>query len=144
MDNYAETNEKTMAETSVATAPAPDVPTQEAQQEEERLTFVPAVDIIDGDSETVLLMDVPGVDKDGVEISIEQDILTIKAKTSDEKDYGCELVYAEYRVGDFQRSFSLSEKVNKDGINATVKDGVLKIVLPKMEPVSKKITVSAT
>ena len=48
----------------------------------ERLTFVPAVDIIDGEGATRLLMDIPGVDKDGVDIDIDQDIMTIKAKSA--------------------------------------------------------------
>ncbi len=117
----------------------------QVEREEESLTFVPAVDIIDSKTETRLLMDIPGVGKDGVDISIEQDILTIKAKpSSDQCIENCNLVYAEYRVGNYQRSFSLSEKVDKDHIKATVKDGVLEIVLPKMEPVSKKITVNAS
>lgn len=115
------------------------------REEEATLTFVPAVDIFDTKTETKLVMDVPGVDKDGLDIAIEHDILTIKAKPAkDQSIENSKLVYAEYRVGSYQRSFSLSEKVDKDKIKANVKDGVLEIVLPKTEPVSKKITVSAS
>ncbi len=111
----------------------------------ERLTFVPAVDIVDGDGATRLLMDRPGVDTDGVDIDIDQDIMTIRAKSAaPETCSGCKLVYSEYRVGDYQRSFSLSENVDKDKITATVKNGVLEVVLPKAAPVTKKITVTTT
>lgn len=133
--------------TAVATPPEEKAENQvqEAQPEAERASFLPAVDIVDGESETVLFMDVPGVDKDGVDISIDQDIMTIRAKPAEDKEFaGCELVYAEYRVGDYKRSFSLSENVNRDGIKAVVRDGVLQITLPKQAPVTKKITVSAS
>jgi HSP20 family molecular chaperone IbpA len=54
---------------------------------------------------------------------------------------GYDLAYAEYRVGDYQRSFSLSSQVDQEHIEATLKDGVLRLCLPKAGPTTKKIAV---
>lgn len=137
-------NETTAGNTAVAEQEqATQTPVE--REEEANLTFVPAVDIFDTKTDTKLVMDIPGVDKDGLDISIEHDILTIRAKPAkDQTIENSKLVYAEYRVGSYQRSFSLSEKVDKNNIKANVKDGVLEIILPKTEPVTKKISVSAS
>lgn len=110
----------------------------------ERQTFIPPVDIIDGESDTTLIMDVPGVVCDGVDITIEKNVMTVKAKP-EERDRNCDTpIYSEYRVGGYQRSFSLSDEVDQENISAAVKDGVLRIKLPKAAPVTKKVNVSAT
>lgn len=107
-------------------------------------TYLPAADIIDREGETVLYMDVPGVDQDGLDITVEKNLLSIKASIKDDEFEGKSLIYTEYGIGDYERSFTLSDEVDKERINASVKDGVLRIVLPKAAPVSKKITVSAS
>lgn len=118
--------------------------TQTERMNGERRTFIPAVDIIDSESDTTLVMDVPGVVCDGVDITIEKNIMTIKAKP-EEKSQSCEkLVYSEYRVGSYQRSFSLSDEVDQEHVSASVKDGVLRVMLPKAAPVTKKVNVSAS
>lgn len=118
--------------------------TQTERMNGERHTFIPAVDIIDSEAATTLVMDVPGVVCDGVDITIEKNVMTIKAKPED-KGQSCDKpVYSEFRVGGYQRSFSLSDEVDQEHISASVKDGVLRVTLPKAAPVTKKVSVSAS
>lgn len=109
-----------------------------------RQTYLPAADIIDREGETILYMDVPGVDQSGLDISVEKNILSIKASIKDDAFEGKNLIYSEYGIGDYERSFTLSDEVDKERISASIKDGVLQVTLPKAAPVSKKISVSAS
>lgn len=111
---------------------------------ETRKAYVPSVDIIDNDNETTLLADMPGVDCDNIDITLEKDILTIKGKPNTEEYPGRSLAYSEYGIGDFQRSFSITDDVDRDGISASVIDGVLTVKIPKTTPTTKKIAVSIT
>lgn len=111
------------------------------RQAEPGRAYVPAVDIIDNAKETLLVLDMPGVEDSGVDLTLEKNILTIHAKPADLDAGGKELVYSEYGIGDYRRSFSLSEEVDRDNITASLKEGVLKITLPKTAPVTKKIGV---
>lgn len=108
-----------------------------------RRAYVPAVDILDDKSETVLIMDLPGVAEKDVDISVEKNVLTIKGGQTDADIADRQLVYSEYGVGDYHRSFVLSDDVDRENIAATLKDGVLKVKLPKVSPVSKKIAVGS-
>lgn len=108
-----------------------------------RRAYTPAVDIVDNKEKTVLVMDLPGAAEGVVDISVEKNILTIKAQQGDLEFDGKQLVYAEYGIGDYQRSFVLSDEIDKDGIKAGFKDGVLTLTLPKTSPVSKKIAVGS-
>lgn len=103
--------------------------------------YVPAVDIVDNDKDTLLILDMPGVVESGVDLSLEKNILTIHAKPVESTHEGKELVYSEYGEGDYKRSFSISEEVDRDNITASLKDGVLRVRLPKTTPVTKKIAV---
>jgi len=120
-----------------------DVPSR-AERTSSRPTFLPAVDIYESEKDTVLVADMPGVDDKSVNIELEGGVLTVTGEVSDEKCEGHDLVYAEYRVGDYQRSFRLADTVDRDKIGASVKNGVLRIVLPKAEQaLPKKIQVNA-
>lgn len=114
------------------------------EKREMRQEYMPAVDIIDAENETTLVLDMPGVDCDSVDITVEKNILTIKGKPIEDTFEGKTLVYSEYGVGDFERSFTLSEDLSRDGIAATMKDGVLQVKLPKAKPVAKKIEVGVS
>lgn len=122
-------------------APVQEVEKTEAVTAAPRRSYLPAVDIIDNTSETVLLLDMPGVAEGDVEIMVEKNILSIKGRQSDLLFNGYDLVYSEYGIGDYQRSFSLAEGVDRDGISASLKNGVLQVKLPKTEHVAKRITV---
>ncbi|HOT92923.1 MAG TPA: Hsp20/alpha crystallin family protein [Anaerolineae bacterium] len=114
-----------------------------AERTRSRLAFVPRADIYETNEAIVLLADMPGVDETTLDITLENDVLTINGYVNTSYPEGYGLAYGEYRVGDYQRSFTLSDKINRDKIEATVKDGVLRLYLPKAEPSTRKIAVVA-
>jgi len=115
-----------------------------AERIRDRKAFVPRVDIYETDDQIVLAADVPGVDQDSVEITLEKSLLTVNGYVEPEAPEGYDIAYAEYDVGDFERSFRLSNQIDQEKIEATVKDGVLRLVLPKIGPAkTRKIAVKA-
>jgi HSP20 family protein len=109
-----------------------------------RRIFVPRVDIFEHDGDVTLLADMPGVNSDSVDITLEKNILTIRGMVNFERPEGYDLAYAEYAVGDYERTFALSDEVDRDKIDATVKNGVLRLLLPKAEAAkARKIAVKA-
>jgi len=114
-----------------------------AERTRDRIAFVPRVDIYETDEGIVLMADMPGVDESSMDITLENDILSINGYVEPEEPENYRLAYAEYRVGDYQRRFTLSEQIDQDKIEATVRDGVLRLHLPKAKPTTKKITVRA-
>jgi HSP20 family molecular chaperone IbpA len=75
----------------------------------------------------------PGVDHDGVDITLERRVLTVRGRSTTCEHTGYQRVYNEYADGDYERVFTLSENIDRDRIEATLKDGVLHLVLPKAE-----------
>ena len=73
----------------------------------------------------------PGVAKDGVEVTLEKDVLTVVGQVHFSNHEGLVPMYSEYEIGHFQRSFSLSSKIDQGGIFARVEKGVLHLHLPK-------------
>ncbi|MBI5572573.1 MAG: Hsp20/alpha crystallin family protein [Desulfomonile tiedjei] len=118
-----------------------DTPTAEFTRE--GVYFSPAVDIYDSETELVLLADMPGVSPDRVEIDLRENMLTIVGKVAEETgDF--QPLLTEYRSGNYFRTFRISEIVDQSKITASVADGVLKLVLPKVQKaVPRKITISA-
>jgi len=115
-----------------------------AERIRDRKAFVPRVDIYETDDQIVLVADVPGVDQDSIEITLEKSLLTVNGYVEPEPPEGYDIAYAEYDVGDFERSFRLSNQIDQEKIEATVKDGVLRLVLPKIGPAkTRKIAVKA-
>lgn len=107
-----------------------------------RKIYVPKVDIYETKDETVLVADMPGVDETSVDITLEKNILTITGSVEPDSYKDHTMAYAEYDVGDYQRAFTISDEVNREKIKASVKQGVLRLTLPKAEPVkAKKITI---
>lgn len=106
-------------------------------------TFAPAVDIMETEKEIVLVADMPGVDESSVDITLEKNVLAINGGVEEKTYEGHGLVYSEYRTGDYARSFTLADEIDKDNIQATVKNGVLRLNLPKAKPTTKKIAVKA-
>ena len=94
--------------------------------------FIPAVDIYESDGELTLLADMPGVPPENVEIDLNDSRLTIKGAAVKREVSGRALL-CEYGVGDYYRQFTLSEAIDRSKIGASMKDGVLKVVLPKAE-----------
>ncbi|MBN1542434.1 Hsp20/alpha crystallin family protein [candidate division KSB1 bacterium] len=96
--------------------------------------FVPLVDISEKDDAIYLTADMPGIDEQSVDITLEKNVLTLEGRVDSTPPEGYELSYMEYETGDFQRSFTLSDEIDRERIEAHVKDGVLQVVLPKAEP----------
>ena len=114
-----------------------------AERTRERTCFVPRADIYETNDSITVVADMPGVDENLVDITLEQNVLTINGYTAPGGPQGYRPAYAEYQVGDYQRRFTLSDKIDRDKIEATMKDGVLRLRLPKVEPTTKKIAVKA-
>jgi len=101
---------------------------------EEREAWVPAFDVIENDKEYVLTAELPGIDPKDIDITISNGILTIKGeKKREEENKGEGYYFMERRYGAFQRSFRIPEEIKVDEVDATYKNGVLKLVLPKAE-----------
>lgn len=107
--------------------------------------YVPEVDIAETTAGLRLTANVPGVEPGSVDISVENNVLTIEAKAQAERPpEGYELVGQEYGVGKFRRSFTLSNQVDVDGIKARVTHGMLELTIPKQDEVKpKKIEIKA-
>ncbi len=95
--------------------------------------FVPATDIFETDHALTVVMEMPGVDKDNVEVNVENDVLKISGKIDFSKYEGLQPLYTEYNIGNYSRSFELSSKIEQGAIKAELKDGVMTLVLPKAE-----------
>jgi HSP20 family protein len=112
-----------------------------AERTRERPAFIPRSDIYELNSEIVVVADMPGVDADSVELTLERSTLTINGYIKPMELAGYAPAYAEYREGDYQRSFSLSSEIDQSKIEAEMKDGVLHLHLPKVGPTTRKIAV---
>jgi HSP20 family molecular chaperone IbpA len=93
--------------------------------------FIPNTDIFETDEALTLVMEVPGVEKKDISVKIENDVLRVEGQIDFSKYDGLDPVYAEYNVGHYARSFTLSSKINQDGISAEMQDGVLTLTLRK-------------
>lgn len=93
--------------------------------------YVPATDIYETEEALTLVMEMPGVDRKNLEVTLENDLLHVEGKIDFGNYDGMEPVYTEYNVGHYARSFALSKRVSQDGISAQLEDGVLKLTLPK-------------
>ena len=98
-----------------------------------RPVFLPPADIYETRDNIVVLAEMPGVAPDGVDITLERRVLTIRGRSATSDHAGYQRVYNEYADGDYERAFTLSENIDRDRIEATLKDGVLHLVLPKAE-----------
>jgi HSP20 family protein len=98
-----------------------------------RPVFMPPADIYETKDSIVVLAEMPGVSPDGVDISLERRVLTIRGRSAANEHAGYQRVYSEYADGDYERVFTLSENIDRDRIAATLKDGILQLVLPKAE-----------
>jgi HSP20 family protein len=105
--------------------------------------FVPLTDIFEDTDALTVVMEMPGVSKDNVTIGVENDDLRVEGKIDFSNYDSMDPVYTEYNVGHYKRAFALSSKIDRDRISAELKDGVLKLVLPKMaEAKPRKIKIN--
>jgi HSP20 family molecular chaperone IbpA len=115
-----------------------------AERAQQTPVFTPRVDIRETETEVVLVADMPGVDENSVSIDLEGSELAIRGTFVPKAPDGYSLTYQEYASGDYERSFTLGDTIDRDGIKAVVKDGVLRLTLPKAkEAQPKRIAVKA-
>lgn len=116
----------------------------ETERTRNRKVYVPKVDIYETREAMVLIADMPGVDEQSVDITLEKNILTITGNVEAAIYDGKTLAYAEYDTGDYQRAFTISDEVDRERITAMVKNGVLRLTLPKAEKSKvKKIAIKS-
>lgn len=104
---------------------------QQGTQDHPQRHVLPAVDVFEDASGITLLADMPGVPKDKLELKVEGDALQIEGSVQSQTPEGLEAVYAEVRVPRYRRSFTLSRELDTSRIEASMKDGVLKLRIPK-------------
>ena len=93
--------------------------------------YVPYADIYETDEALTVLMEMPGVAREGVSVALEDDVLRVEGRIDFSKYEGMEPVYTEFNVGHYTRSFALSGKIDRERIGAQLEDGVLVLTLPK-------------
>ncbi len=98
--------------------------------------YVPPTDIFETGDALKIVMEVPGVPKDAVDVRIENDVLSVEGRIEATNYNGLEPLYTEYPIGHFARSFSLPGQVDQQNIIAQLEDGVLTLTLNK-RPESK-------
>jgi HSP20 family protein len=95
--------------------------------------FTPPIDIHDGPEGLILEADLPGATEQNLQIQLEDNVLSLYARIDSPAPEGARLLHEEYRLGDYQRSFILSDEVDRDRITAELKNGVLRLFLPKAD-----------
>jgi HSP20 family protein len=106
---------------------------EKAERTRQRRVYNPSVDIIEKQNETVVIADMPGTDETSVDITLEKNLLDIYGKVDPEIPENMRLAVSEYGIGDYHRTFTLSDEIDREKIQASVKNGVLRLVLPKAE-----------
>lgn len=111
---------------------------ERAEPTRDQPVYIPATDIYETAKDILVVADMPGVDDRHVEVKLENNVLEISGHTAPDEIQGHEVLYRGYVAGDYQRSFAISDGVNRDGIKAQIKDGVMRITLPKAERLQAK------
>jgi len=104
----------------------------------------PRADIFETEGAFTLVADMPGVDDKTVEVTVKQNVLTIHGENRMPAPEGFRSVYAEFEPADYFRAFQLAGDVDASKIKATVKNGVLRVSVPKAAPAHRKIPVQAS
>jgi HSP20 family protein len=95
--------------------------------------FLPTTDIFETDEALTLQLEMPGVDRENIEINVENGVLVVEGKINFSKYERLQPIYSEYNIGPFRRSFRISSRINQDKIRAEMQDGLITLVLPKSE-----------
>jgi HSP20 family protein len=103
----------------------------------QRPVFTPRVDVVENENEFMLYADLPGVKQEDVSLECKGDELILHAKCSP-RGYGKRAIHAEYGVGDFYRVFAIADRVDREGIEASLSNGVLTVRVPKAAAIRPK------
>ncbi len=96
-----------------------------------RLMFNPPIDIYETPDGLVLYADLPGVDSEGLDLQVQDNRLTLFGRVASTVPESAEILHQEYQIGNFLRSFILSDEVDHDQIKAKLINGVLRVELPR-------------
>jgi HSP20 family protein len=96
-------------------------------------TFMPAADIYEDRDSLKVILEMPGVEKENVNVRVEEGVLVVEGRLDLTKYRGLQPLYTEYNIGNYARSFRLSNAVDQGKIGAELKDGVLSLTLSKAE-----------
>jgi len=130
-----------MADENTITKPAADEATAAEHTRSGRF-YRPNVDILEQEDELLVLADVPGAQGDAIDVKFEDGTLAIHAKVDPRQDDNTSFLLREYGVGDYYRTFQVSEAIDAGKISAEYADGVLTLHLPKAEAIKpRKISV---
>ena len=132
------TSQGTALETTQAAATTPEA-TWKGEE------YVPLVDIFEVEDRLEIVADLPGVSTDGLQVKLEDDVLTIHGRVTFDAPKTTALLYREFEFGDFFRAFTLVGDFDRERIEAALKNGVLRVVLPKApEARMRRIEVKAS
>lgn len=104
---------------------------QEAKEQER--VILPPVDIFENAAGITVLADMPGVSKDRLDIHIDSDTLSIEGRADIQMPEGMEALYADVHSTHYRRSFALSSELDAEKADASLKDGLLTLSIPKRE-----------
>ena len=109
----------------------------------EEYIIVPSVDIYETDNDFVITAEMPGVDKDGIDITLENNELEINGKINGNLPDSENLKYAEFRLYNYHRKFNVGDTIDSTALKAALDNGILTVTLPKKEEIKpRKIEVT--
>jgi HSP20 family protein len=126
-----------MTNTELQTVRAPDHTPNGVPARTSGEAYAPRVDVVETSEDLILYADLPGVRVEDVTLNWKGEELILHARCAPRR-HGGRVLHAEYGVGDFHRTFAIAEQIDTDGIDASLKDGVLAVRLPKAEAVRPK------
>jgi HSP20 family molecular chaperone IbpA len=117
---------------------------QKTETPEMEAIYAPEVDITENNDCIRLVADMPGIDQKSVDVTVENNVLTIEGRGQVDPPEGYELVGREYGVGKYRRDFTLPDAVAADKIKARVRHGVVEVTIPKREELkTRKIAIES-
>ncbi|HEX3132651.1 MAG TPA: Hsp20/alpha crystallin family protein [Planctomycetota bacterium] len=112
--------------------------TKDAEARMHQNVCAPAVSIHETDQAIIVLADMPGVTQERVEITVANDVLTVRGTVAPDVHAGFQLLRREYEIANFERSFTLPTEIDQADVTASVTRGVVTVTLPKKKSVQPR------
>ena len=124
---------------TVQTAQTQELSRLETQQKEtQKRVYIPPADVLEKTDSFAIVAELPGVSASSLTIEVEKSVLSIRGKSADQGPEGYTRVEGEYVGGDYERQFTLSDRMDTEGITASIDKGVLTVILPKTKEASSR------
>lgn len=107
----------------------------------ERPRVLPRTDVLENEDAVVLIADMPGVGEDSIEVTLTEDVLTLRGRPAEPSSDGWTLESAEFELPDYERTFRLATEIETEKIAAVIQNGCLRVTLPKRRPRKNRIEV---